>query len=215
MLYAWAKADLLPRKMLRKRLYRGVHAYPLTLGALRVAELLENRLVALDCPPVEPFDFGQLIALSRVNWRKFLRNPLRPGLRFILIQDSATPRNDEEMRLAGKWLLEQTDFPQAAHLSETEAKLRQKSIALSNTLASSNTMRLAVSVSAVPNALDLLRVKSVWDAPVYAVVHVLTAQSEVKGGHHVPRDLVETAKEAAQAGQAQAGQAQSASEDVG
>lgn len=194
MLYAWAKADLLPRYLLRKRLYRGVDAYPLTLGALRVAELLENRLIALDEPCAEPFDFGQLIALSRCNWRKFLRNPFRPGLRFVFAQEKATPRNDEEMALADAWLREQTDFPASAHLSATETKLRQRAQALSNTLASSNVMRLAVSVSDIKNALDLLRVESIWDAPLHAVVHILTAVSEVRGGHHVPRDLVESAK---------------------
>lgn len=190
MLYPFAKADLLPRRRLRVRLYRRVSAWPLTLGHLRVAELLENRLVAPDSPPPEPLDFGQLIALTGYAWSRALRLAQAANPFFLLRRDAATPRDLPEVRAAIHWLTSQRYWPARVAVPKAEQDARARERALAGDHAASPAMRLAVAASAIPGALDILRVRSVYDATLPQLTHLLTAHAETQGAHHAPRSLI-------------------------
>ena len=190
MLYPFAKTDLLPRRLLKTRLYRRVTAWPLTIGHLRVAELLENRLAAPDSPPPELLDFGQLIALTAYDWRKALRLAERAALRFLWRRDRATPRTVAEVEAAVKWLNAQRYWPARTAVPDYEQKAQATAKALASAHAASPAQRLALTLAAIPGALQILNIRNPLDATLPQATHIIVAHMENQGAHHASQALV-------------------------
>lgn len=190
MLYPFAKTDLLPRRLLRTRLYRRINAWPITIGHLRVAELLENRLAAPDSPPPELLDFGQLIALTAYDWRTALRLIRRPALRFLWRRDRSTPRTVAEVEAAVKWLNAQRYWPARTAVPDYEQKAQAAASALASSHAASPAQRLALTLAAIPGALAILGIRNPLDATLPQATHLVVAHMENQGAHHVSQSLI-------------------------
>lgn len=188
MFYPAFKSDWLSPRLSRTRLPRG-WAGLMTLGHLRTLEVLENRLLSTS-GNLEPFDLGQAVAASRLPWRVFLSRAQRASVFLRLSVARCEPKTEAEAKAILAWWDEQSWTPPRSHQSAEETKAAELAGAHAIDHAATPTLRLAVAVAAVPGWQSLLRVRSVWDAPLIAANHLLAAGAENHGAYHFPADLV-------------------------
>lgn len=188
MFYPAFKADGFAPRLARTRLGR-VRTGLLALGHLRTLEVLENRLLSTS-GNLEPFDLGQAVAASRLPWGAFRARAQRASILLRLSVARYEPKTEAEAKAILAWWDEQSWTPPRSHQSAEETKAAELAGAHAIDHAATPTLRLAAAVAAVPGWQSLLRVRSVWDAPLIAANHLLAAHAENHGAYHFPADLV-------------------------
>lgn len=75
-------------------------------------------------------------------------------------------------------------------MQEDEKQLRAQA---GQNRASSTIERLALSVSRVEGWQAVSGASSIWDVPMVTATHLLVANAEMDGAHHIPFDLIQEA----------------------
>lgn len=190
--YPFTRADWFAKALPKTRLYRKVRTGILTLGHLRTAEALEiGFFVGLE---TSPLDWGILISLSQMHWKKGLKKASKPGFFWALRRDRNRPRNVEEYKACIEWWKSQNYYPSRMHIKAEEKAHIEELNQLAVNRASSSVERLALSVTKIQGWQSLTGYDCIWDVPMITATHLLVAHSELDGIYHIPYDLIRMAK---------------------
>lgn len=192
MFYAASKTDWLRPRLARAELYRGIRAGLLTLGHLRTLECAECRLVCgADGKAPTAEDYGLIVAASTIGWRRFRRLWERASRSLARKVRKCTPRNVEEKTRVLAWWMGQFSIP--GRVGETQAQIdaRERAHVLAENTAATPAERYAVRVCSIRGWATITECASVWDVRLLQVRHLMLADAENSGAHHIPRDLLE------------------------
>lgn len=190
--YPFTDADWFAKDLPKTTLYRRVSVGLLTLGHLRTAEAIGVCL--LTGGEVSAMDWGLLLTIAQMDWRKARKRAAKPSLFWALRRDRNTPRNEEEWMACLKWWRAQNYFPARTLVSSDEADSMAEFSQLAKNRAATPIERLAMSVTRVHGWQTLSGAASVWDIPMATATHILISNNELDGAFYVPYDLVRMAK---------------------
>lgn len=190
--YPFTRADWFKEALPKTRLYRRVKAGLLTLGHLRTAEALSiGFLVGQETSSI---DWGLLISLSQMDWRKGLKKASKPNFFWALRRDRNAPRDIAEYRSCVNWWKSQNYYPTRMHLKPEDKAHTEELNQLAVNRASSKIERLALSVTKIQGWQSVTGCDCIWDVPMITATHLLVAHSEIDGIYHIPYDLIRMAK---------------------
>lgn len=189
--YPFSDADWFAQDLPTTKLYRRVSVGLLTLGHLRTAEAVGVGFIA--GRKASALDWGLLITIAQMDWRKARKRASRPSLLWALRRDYNTPRDLDELKACSSWFRAQNYFPARTLQSSSELESQKQASALAMNRASSAIERLALSITRINGWEVLSGYRSVWDLPMITATHLLVANSEIDGAYHVPFDMIKEA----------------------
>lgn len=189
--YPFTDADWLREALPKTTLYRRVKVGLLTLGHIRTAEALGVGFIA--GREASALDWGLLIAIAQHDWRESLKRGSKPSIWWLWRRDRNTPRTLDELKACTRWLREQDYFPARTLVSASERESIETSAQLAVNRASTALQRLALTICRIDGWQTMTGCDCVWDVPMVTATHLIVANNELEGAHHVPYEMVRRA----------------------